>query len=153
MSWKLHSLNLAWQVSYALKNCPAVFVPSGILNELLNKFSYPGLGRPMEFILHDPSCCSSHTPGGFLTPWYPALKMTTPLDHQFSKKFLLEYIKVTKTLYYFISWLFSLYIKNHYNSFVIIYELHQSNLTSFMMRHHWYFAMFLVVHFKFMLMW
>ena len=82
-----------------LNNCTAVFVPSGILNELLNKFSYPGLGRPMEFILQDPSCCSSHTPGDFLTPWYPALKMTAPLDHQFSKKFLLEYIKVKKTLH------------------------------------------------------
>ena len=55
----------------------AVFVPRGLLDELLNKFSYSGLERPMNFILWDPSCCIFHTPGSFLPPWYPALKMTS----------------------------------------------------------------------------
>ena len=79
MPWKLDSSYLAWQVSYPLKNCPAVFAPTDLLDELLNKFSYPSLGSPMDFIPRDPSCCSFHTPDSFLPPWYPTLKMTAPL--------------------------------------------------------------------------
>ena len=55
-----------------------IFAPRSFLNKLLNKFSYPDLGCPMDFIPWDPSCCSFHTPGSFLPPWYPALKMTAP---------------------------------------------------------------------------
>ena len=50
--------------SYPLKNCPAVFAPHALLDEL---------------IPWNPSCCSFHAPGSFLPPWYPALKMTAPL--------------------------------------------------------------------------
>ena len=71
---------MAWKVSYPVKNCPAVFTPRGLLNELLNKFLYPGLAYPMDFIPQDPSCCSFHTPGSFLLPWYPSLKITAPLE-------------------------------------------------------------------------
>ena len=60
------------------KNCPAVFTPRVLLDELLNKFSYPGLERRIDFIPQDPSCCSFHTLGSFLPPWYSALKMTAP---------------------------------------------------------------------------
>ena len=79
MSWKLDSSYLTWQVSYSLKNCPIVFAPSDLLDELLNKFSYPGLGSHMDFIPRDPNCCSFHTADSFLPPWYPTLKMTAPL--------------------------------------------------------------------------
>ena len=74
------SSNLDWKVSHPVKNCPAVFAPRGLLDELLKKFSNPGLGHPMDFIPWDPSCCSFHTLVSFLLPWYPALKMTTPLE-------------------------------------------------------------------------
>ena len=33
----------------------------------------------MDFIPRDPGCCNFHTPGSFLPPWYPTLKMTAPL--------------------------------------------------------------------------
>ena len=62
------------------KNCSAVFAPRGLLDELLNKLSYPCPGRHMDFISRDPSCCSFHAPGNFLPPWCPALKMTAPLQ-------------------------------------------------------------------------
>ena len=32
------------------KNCPAFFIPCGFSGELLNKFSYPVLGDPVDFI-------------------------------------------------------------------------------------------------------
>ena len=32
-----------------------IIKPSDLLDELLNKFSYPGLGPPMDFIPRDPS--------------------------------------------------------------------------------------------------
>ena len=66
------------------KNCiplnfPVAFAHGGLLDELLNKFSYPGLGCPMDFIPWDPNCCSFHSPGSLLLPWYPALKITASL--------------------------------------------------------------------------
>ena len=67
------------EVSCPVKNCPPVSAPRGLLDELLNKFSYTGLGNPMDFIPWDPSCCIFYTPDSFLPPWYPALKMTAPL--------------------------------------------------------------------------
>ena len=39
----------------------------------------------MDFIPWDPSCCSFHTPGSFLPPWYPALKIAAPLIKLFLK--------------------------------------------------------------------
>ena len=68
------------------KNCPAFFVPGGLLDELLNEFSYPGRARPTDFIRRNPSCCSFHTPGSFLPPWYSPLKMTASLSAKNSKK-------------------------------------------------------------------
>ena len=66
----MYSSNLAWKVSHPVKNFPAVFAPGGLLDELLlTKFSYPGLGCPMDFIPRDPNCCSFHTRGSFLPPW------------------------------------------------------------------------------------
>ena len=53
--------------------------PHGLLDESLNKFSYSGLGHPMDFIRRHLNCCNSHTADSLLPPWYPALKMTTPL--------------------------------------------------------------------------
>ena len=61
------------------ENFPAIFAPCGLLDELLKTFSYHGLGQPMDLIPRDPSCCSFHTPGSFIPPWCPALKMTAPL--------------------------------------------------------------------------
>ena len=58
------------------KKLPSSFRTGGLLDELLNKFSYGGLGCPMDFILRNPNCCSFYTQGIFLPPWYPALKMT-----------------------------------------------------------------------------
>ena len=80
MSQKLHSSNLARKVSYHVRNFPAVFALRGLLDELLNKFSYTVLGRPMDFIPRDPSCCNFYTPGSFHPFWYPALKMIAPLS-------------------------------------------------------------------------
>ena len=62
------------------KICLAAFTSRGLLDELLNKFSCTGLGRPMDFIPRDASCCSFHVRGSFLSPCYPALKMTAPLN-------------------------------------------------------------------------
>ena len=72
----IHSSSLALKVLYSVKNCPAVFAARDLWDELLKKFSCPSLGRPMDFIPLDPSCCGFHTPGSFLPPWYPELKMT-----------------------------------------------------------------------------
>ena len=82
MSWKLNSSNLAWKVLYPVKNCPAVFAPRGFLDELLNKFSYPSLGHPMDFIPRNPCCCSFHTPGSFFPPWYPELDTTININRK-----------------------------------------------------------------------
>ena len=50
MSLKLHSSNMVGKVSCPVKKCPAVSTPCDLLDELWNKFSYPGLGCPMDFI-------------------------------------------------------------------------------------------------------
>ena len=81
---------MAWKVLHPETNYPAVFTPGGLLDKLLNKLSYPGLGRPMDFIPRDPSCCSFHTSGSFLLLWYPALKMTAPLFSLTQKSDLLD---------------------------------------------------------------
>ena len=78
MSLKLHSSNMVGKVSCPVKKCPAVSTPCDLLDELWNKFSYPGLGCPMDFIPWDPSVSIFHNPGSFLPPWYPAFKMTAP---------------------------------------------------------------------------
>ena len=74
MPWKLHSSNLAWRFSYPLKNYRAVFASSGLLDELLNKFSYPGLGRPMEFIPPESQLLKVSYPGQFTSALVPRIK-------------------------------------------------------------------------------
>ena len=76
MSWKLHSSNLTWKVSYPIKNCPAVFARCGLLHKLLNKFSCPGLGGPMEFVPRNSSSWSFSRPDSFLLPWFPSVPVS-----------------------------------------------------------------------------
>ena len=64
MSCGLHSSDLAVK-KFPVKNCGAVFPSRGVLDELLNKFSYPGLGYPVDFIPWDPSSYSFHTLDSF----------------------------------------------------------------------------------------
>ena len=51
------------------KKLPDSFRTRGLLDQLFNKFSYAGLGRPMDFAPRDPSCYNFHTPGSFFPPW------------------------------------------------------------------------------------
>ena len=67
---KVATLKFGLQNFVPRTNCPAVFAPHGLLDKLLNKFLYPSLGHPIDFIPRDPSCCSFHTSGSFLPPWY-----------------------------------------------------------------------------------
>ena len=73
---KVAFLKLAWKVLYPVKNCPAVFEPRSLVYELLIRFSYHGLGGPMDFIPRDLSSYSFHTLDNLFPPRHPALKKT-----------------------------------------------------------------------------
>ena len=76
----VYRVNYTCPESYIPQICPekfhfllkinyiAVFAPCGLLYELYNKFSYPGLGVPMDSVPCDPRWCSFHTLGVSLLP-------------------------------------------------------------------------------------
>ena len=53
------------KVSYP-KKLPGSFRIFGLVDALLNKFAYPGLGGSVDFVPRDPSWGSFKTPGSFL---------------------------------------------------------------------------------------
>ena len=59
----IHFLKVVY-LKFGLKS----FALRGLLDELLNKFLYPGIGSPMNFIHRDLSSCSFRTWHSFLHP-------------------------------------------------------------------------------------